>query len=92
MVESRYNLKRKHSIIDKPIISKDSEDLHEPTNNETEALEWLKFNKSPEPTVYKKWGETYKLRRKQIDESDPKLFDNWPLFKQNIGASLVIIK
>lgn len=92
MVESRYNLKRKLSKVDKPIISNDNDASHGPTKYETEAFEWLKFNKSPEPTVYKKWGETYKLRRKQIDESNAKLYDNWPLLKQNIGASLVIIK
>lgn len=87
MVESRYNLKRKLSTVDKPVVLNAS---HEPTKNETEACEWLKFNKSPGPTVFKKWGETYNIRRKQIVESEEKLYDNWPLLRNNIGSSLVI--
>lgn len=87
-VESRYNLKRKLSTIEED--PNQNEDICEPTKSESEALEWLKFNKTPEPTVYKKWNDTFKLRRQHIIQGDVKLYENWPLFKQNIGSSLVI--
>lgn len=89
MVESRYNLKRKLSM-PKSNISNENNESHGPTKAEVDALEWLKFNKTPEPTVYKKWSETYYLRRRDITEHTSKLYENWPLFKQNIGACLVI--
>lgn len=94
IVESRYTLKKKLPATEKLNQSAElsNNDLTEPTKSEIDACEWLKWNKTPKPIVIKKWMETYKLRRFQINESNANLYENWPLIKEEIGASLVIFK
>lgn len=93
IVESRYALKKKlpgtEKLIQPEVINNDST---EPTKSEIDAWEWLKLNKTPESIVYEKWKETYKLRRNQINELNTHFYENWPLIKEEIGASLVIIQ
>lgn len=54
---------------------------------------WLKNNISPESIVIEKWNKTFDLRKKNIlaGGSSKDLLENWPILKQKIATSLVIL-
>lgn len=88
--ESRYTLKRKLPTTEKLQQSENSDnESSEPTKSEIDSFEWLKVNKTPEGILFEKWKETYKLRRSQVMNNTRNLYENWPLLKEDIGASLV---
>lgn len=89
-LKSRYQLKKKN--LDIPVLIPSVFPVNEagvsPKNSGGEKA-WLQFNKTPEVTVFQKWQETYKVRRQEILKGDVNIYVEWPLLKQQIGASLV---
>lgn len=92
-LKSRYTLKNKNLEIPAdpavliPVVSGVSSDEQKEKSAGEKA--WLQVNKTPEVTVFHKWQETYKERRQEILKGDVNIYVEWPLLKQQIGASLV---
>lgn len=93
LIKSRYNIKPKtvkdFVVLTAPVPVVTEEVSAEKVLSDNNQKAWLQINKTPEITVCEKWQQTYELRRKDILARDVNLYTEWPLLKQQIGASLV---
>lgn len=96
LIRSRYKLnnnKTKQIVLSTsvPVVVLTEEQRVEKIKTDNNNKAWLKVNKTPEVTVSQNWQLTYEVRRADIIGNCGSLYVDWPLLKQQIGASLVML-